>query len=91
MNVHVVVALVLLHALWQDARLRELDIGLPEIRKIPFKNLRRRFFLLILLEQQGGTLGAQRLWISSQPGRGTVGLLDCAVPGPFLLLHLLVY
>ena len=91
MNVHVVVPLVLLHALWQDGRVRELYVSMPEIRGTPFKHLRRRFFLRILLEQQGGALGAQCFWITSQPGRGTVGLLDGAAPGPFLLLDLLVY
>ena len=91
MNVHVVVPLVLLHALWQDGRLGELYVSMPEIRGTPFKQLRRRFFLRILLEQQGGALGAQRLWITSQPGRGAIRLLDGAASGPFLLLNLLVY
>ena len=88
MNVHIVVVLVLV---WQDGRLRELYISMPEIRGIPFKYLRRRFFLRILLEQQRGAFSAQRLWISRQSGRWTVGLLDGAAPGPFLLLDLLVY
>ena len=64
---------------------------MPEIWGIPFKHLRRRFFLRILLEQQGGALRAQRLWITSQPGRGAIRLLDGAAPGPFLLLDLLIY
>jgi hypothetical protein len=89
MNVNVVVALI--YGLWQDGRLREMCLGVPQIRGIPFEIMRSRFFLRILLEQLGGALSTQLLWISSQGGRWTVGLLDGPKAGPFFLLNLLVY